>query len=94
MTDGTLHPPATQAPGFDPVALRRRYDQERDRRLRADGNAQYVELSGEFAHYLADPWADPGFEDRLFKRPLSFPTAPRTRQNNGRTTVGYSARSA
>ena len=81
MTDGMLHPPATEAPGFDPVALRRRYDQERDRRLRADGNAQYVELSGEFAHYLADPWADPGFEDR-------------TRQNNGRTTVGYSARSA
>ena len=33
-------------------------------------------------------------EDRLFKRPFSFPTAPRTRQNNGRTTVGYSARSA
>ena len=33
-------------------------------------------------------------EDRLFKRLFSFPTAPRTRQNNGRTMVGYSARSA
>ena len=61
MTAGTLHSPATDEPGFDPVALRRRYDQERDRRLRADGNAQYVELSGEFSHYLADPCADPGF---------------------------------
>ena len=30
-------------------------------------------------------------EDRLFKRPFSFPTAPRTRQSNGRTTVEYSA---
>ena len=31
------------------------------------------------------------WEDRLFKRPFSFPTAPRTRQSNGRTTVEYSA---
>ena len=42
--------------------------------------------------YLVGP-AKP-LEDRLFKRPFSFPTASRTRQNNGRTTVGYSARSA
>ena len=27
--------------GFDPDALREKYRQERDKRLRADGNAQY-----------------------------------------------------
>ena len=30
--------PAQDVQGFDPVALRKKYDQERDRRLRSDGN--------------------------------------------------------
>ncbi|HEX7946764.1 MAG TPA: NAD(P)/FAD-dependent oxidoreductase [Phenylobacterium sp.] len=48
--------------GFDPDALREKYRQERDKRLRADGEAQYVELSGPFARYAEDdPYADPGF---------------------------------
>ena len=46
---------------FDPAALRERYRSERDRRLRADGNAQYVRTDGRFEHYLDDPHADPGF---------------------------------
>jgi cyclohexanone monooxygenase len=46
---------------FDPQALRARYREERDRRLRADGSAQYVGIEGRFAHFLEDPWADPGF---------------------------------
>jgi cyclohexanone monooxygenase len=46
---------------FDPDALRERYRQERDRRLRADGNAQYVAIEGDFAHYLEDPYVEPGF---------------------------------
>ena len=41
---------------FDPDALREKYRQERDKRLRADGNAQYLEITGEFAHYLEDPY--------------------------------------
>jgi cation diffusion facilitator CzcD-associated flavoprotein CzcO len=41
---------------FDPDALRDKYREERDRRLRADGNEQYVEIAGEFAHYLDDPY--------------------------------------
>lgn len=49
----------TPGPGFDPDALRRRYDQERARRLRTDGNDQYVEITGRFAHYLDDPHAGP-----------------------------------
>src|SRR5258707_15255528 len=41
---------------FDPHALRDRYRTERDKRLRADGNQQYVEITGRFAHYLEDPY--------------------------------------
>ena len=41
--------------------LREKYRAERDRRLRAEGNAQYVETRGRFAHYLDDPHADPNF---------------------------------
>lgn len=44
--------------GFDPTALREKYRAERDKRLRADGNEQYVEISGQFAHYLEDPYID------------------------------------
>ena len=36
---------------FDPEQLRNRYRQERDRRLRNDGESQYIEAEGEFAHY-------------------------------------------
>ena len=44
---------------FDPDALRERYREERDKRLRADGNEQYVEMAGEFARYLEDPYVAP-----------------------------------
>ena len=47
--------------GFDPDALRDKYRRERDKRLRQDGNAQYQEIKGEFAHYLDDPYVEPGF---------------------------------
>src|SRR5690606_6708576 len=46
---------------FDPDALRARYRAERDKRLRADGNDQYVEVAGDFAHYVDDPYVAPGF---------------------------------
>ena len=41
---------------FDPDALRTKYRTERDKRLRADGNEQYVEVTGQFAHFLDDPY--------------------------------------
>jgi cation diffusion facilitator CzcD-associated flavoprotein CzcO len=47
---------------FDPAALRRKYREERDKRLRGDGNDQYIEVKGDFAHFLDDPYAEPGFE--------------------------------
>ena len=46
-------------PEFDPDALRDRYRRERDKRLRADGNEQYVEIAGDFAHYAEDPYVAP-----------------------------------
>jgi len=45
----------------DVEALRQKYVEERDRRLRPDGLAQYVEVAGPFARFGADPWADPHF---------------------------------
>jgi cyclohexanone monooxygenase len=46
---------------FDPDLLRRKYQEERDKRLRDEGNAQYVEVKGTFEHYLDDPYGDPNF---------------------------------
>ena len=45
--------------GFDPDALKKKYRAERDKRLRTDGNEQYVEIKGQFAHYLEDPYVKP-----------------------------------
>jgi cyclohexanone monooxygenase len=54
---------------FDPNALRDRYRRERDKRLRQDGNDQYVEITGTYAHYLDDPYVSrterPPRHDRL-----------------------------
>ena len=41
----------------DRAALRERYRAERDKRLRPDGPAQYVEPTGRFAHLNEDPYA-------------------------------------
>jgi cyclohexanone monooxygenase len=46
---------------FDPAALKAKYLEERNKRLRADGNEQYVEIKGDYAHYLEDPYVEPGF---------------------------------
>jgi cyclohexanone monooxygenase len=45
---------------FDPDALREKYKQERDRRIRDDGNAQYVEVTGKFRLFTDDPYVEPG----------------------------------
>lgn len=44
---------------YDPVALREKYKQEREKRLREDGNEQYIEVKGDFAKYIDDPYVDP-----------------------------------
>lgn len=48
---------------FDPEQLRDRYRAERDRRLRDDGESQYIEAEGEFARYADDdPYVEAGYE--------------------------------
>jgi cyclohexanone monooxygenase len=39
----------------DVETLREKYREERDKRIRADGNDQYLRLADEFAHYRDDP---------------------------------------
>lgn len=44
---------------IDRDALRRKYREERDKRLRPDGNEQYIEVTGVFEHYVEDPYVEP-----------------------------------
>ena len=54
--------PTPEELGFDPVATREKYAAERAKRMRDDGNDQYLEVTGEFARYNeADPYVEPGF---------------------------------
>ena len=41
---------------FDPEFLKKKYREERDKRLRQDGNEQYQEVSGEFSYFVEDPY--------------------------------------
>jgi cyclohexanone monooxygenase len=44
---------------FDPDALRAKYEEERNKRVRSDHNDQYVEVKGDFSRFERDPYADP-----------------------------------
>ncbi len=61
----------TDTPGreaqFDPDALREKYRQERDKRVRVDGNDQYVEVVDQFASFVEDPFV----QRRLDREPLA-----------------------
>lgn len=37
---------------IDKERLRSKYREERDKRLRPDGNDQYLQIKGQLAHYL------------------------------------------
>ena len=50
--------PTPEELGFDPSELRDKYRIERDKRLRADANDQYIEMAGDFANYIDDPYVD------------------------------------
>ncbi len=56
---GSLTEPA------DRPALEARYLEERNKRLRADGNEQYVEVTGQFARFLDDPYVPAADRDPL-----------------------------
>ena len=42
--------------GMDKAALRKKYLEERDKRLRNDGNDQYITLEGQLSYYKKDPY--------------------------------------
>ena len=44
--------------GFDPDALRDKYREERAKRVRTDGNGQYLEVKDRFAHFVDDPYVE------------------------------------
>ena len=46
---------------LSPDELRERYRIEREKRLRPDGNAQYVDFSGVYKDFDRDPYVEPGF---------------------------------
>ena len=43
---------------IDRDALRAKYREEREKRLRPDGNEQNIEVTGVFEHYVDDPYVD------------------------------------
>jgi hypothetical protein len=49
---------------FDPIALKQKYQAERDKRLNASlhGIDQYRYADGQFTSMLKDPWVEPGFK--------------------------------
>ena len=44
------------APTIDREALRRKYREERDKRIRPEGKDQYVQPTGRFSYLLEDPY--------------------------------------
>ena len=50
---------------IDKEPVRRRYAEERDKRLRPDGNDQYVRVTGHLAHYLDDPYTPVTARERV-----------------------------
>ncbi len=46
----------SQGVALDKQALRRKYREERDKRLRDDANDQYIEIKDQFGDYLTDPY--------------------------------------
>ena len=59
-----VHPDIAELIGkldFDPAELKTRYLAERDKRIRPDGNEQYVEVTADFSRYVDDPYVEPGF---------------------------------
>ena len=51
---------------FDEESLRAKYRKERDKRLRPDGNDQYLEPKGRFAYLLEDPYIEKVEREPLF----------------------------
>ena len=58
---------APQESEIDADKLNEKYREERDKRIRDDGNEQYLQFEDQFAQYMDDPYVEPGFK----RAPLS-----------------------
>ncbi len=67
MTNQSTEPTEAAGLTFDPDALRQKYSMEKIKRIREDGNNQYIEVKGDFAHYVDDPY----LETKIERTPLN-----------------------
>ncbi|MEC9247673.1 MAG: NAD(P)/FAD-dependent oxidoreductase [Pseudomonadota bacterium] len=56
VTNETFSIPTAEDLGFDPIELRKKYAEEREKRLREEGTAQYQEVVGDLEQYSTDPY--------------------------------------
>ena len=77
-------------------ALKQKYAEERAKRLRPDGNAQYLQLKDQLAHYLEDPYTpvterEPKRDHAGFRtRSSALPRAPgKTSQSKSGMRSGW-----
>lgn len=56
MANNPASPARTSNSDLD--AMRAKYQVERDKRLRVDGNQQYIEVTGDFSNFVEDPYID------------------------------------
>lgn len=60
-TTDAPEPAVNLKPPLDADAIRARYRQERDKRINPRQNQQWTEVTGDFSHYVDDPYVEPGF---------------------------------
>jgi cation diffusion facilitator CzcD-associated flavoprotein CzcO len=58
--------------GFDPVALRKKYHDEREKRMDHAGSRNYLKIRDEFEGLYKDPNADPNFTREPVKKEMDF----------------------
>ncbi len=64
--ENTFVRPTMEELGFDPDALKARYLEERNKRLRQDRNDQYREVTGDLQRFVDDPYV----ESRILREPI------------------------
>jgi cyclohexanone monooxygenase len=62
--------PEINGTDFNPLALGQKYEEEKTKRLRADGMAQYKLADGSLSHFKDDKHSEPG----LKREPISVDT--------------------
>jgi hypothetical protein len=62
-----VHPLEEFERDLDADAITAKYKEEREKRLREDGVAQFKQTEGSLAHFKADPWAAPLVREAIEK---------------------------